>query len=228
MAPDRGGGVSAGLAIHKSEGLVPINDRCESNIPGLYAAGDALGSSTVGGIYAQGCAAMTGSAVEGGIAAEAVEYCKDVDVPPVSSKKIREVKEKILAHLKRESGYGPAWVTQTLQGIMIPNFVLYIKKESILKAALAHVEELRDSHMPMLRASGMHELRLAHETTNMIISAEMKLRASLMRKESRVSHYRLDYPDMDDENWRAWINIYKGPDGSMQLEKQPWDQWPPA
>ena len=152
--------------------------------------------------------------------------CKDVDIPPVSSKKIREVKEKILAPLKRESGYGPAWVTQTLQGIMIPNFVLYIKKESILKAALAYVEELRDSHMPMLRASDMHELRLAHETANMIISAEMKLRASLMRKESRVSHYRLDYPDMDDENWRAWINIYKGSDGSMQLEKQPWDQWP--
>ena len=124
--------------------------------------------------------------------------CKDVDIPPVSSKKIREVKEKILAPLKRESGYGPAWVTQTLQGIMIPNFVLYIKKESILKAALAYVEELRDSHMPMLRASDMHELRLAHETANMIISAEMKLRASLMRKESRVSHYRLDYPDMDD------------------------------
>jgi len=38
----------------------------------------------------------------------------------------------------------------------------------------------------------MHELRLAHETANMIISAEMKLRASIMRKESRCSHYRLD------------------------------------
>ncbi len=38
------GGSSAGMAIHKSEGLVPINDQCESTIPGLYAAGDALGS----------------------------------------------------------------------------------------------------------------------------------------------------------------------------------------
>jgi len=25
---------------------------------------------------------------------------------------------------------------------------------------------------------------------------------------------------VDDENWRAWINIYKAADGSMQLEKQ--------
>ncbi|MFA8440670.1 hypothetical protein [Yoonia sp.] len=49
----------------------------------------------------------------------------------------------------------------------------------------------------------------------LILSAEMKLRAALMRTESRCSHYRLDYPDLDDENWRAWINIYQGDDGAM-------------
>ena len=83
----------------------------------------------------------------------------------------------ILASSKRKAGFGPAWVTQILQGVMIPNFVLYIKKERLLQAALAYVEELRDHHMPMLRAADMHELRLAHETANMIIGAEMKLRA---------------------------------------------------
>jgi len=128
--------------------------------------------------------------------------------------------------LKRKAGYSPAWVTQTLQGIMIPNFIIYIKKESLLKAALAYVEELRDHHLPMLRAADLHELRLAFETSNMIISAEMKLKASLMRKESRCSHYRLDYPDMDDKNWRAWINIHKSSDGRMQFEKQAFDAWP--
>jgi succinate dehydrogenase/fumarate reductase flavoprotein subunit len=80
--------------------------------------------------------------------------------------------------------------------------------------------------MPMLRAADMHELRLAFETRNMIISAEMKLKASIMRKESRCSHYRLDYPEVDTKNWNAWINIYKGADGSMQFEKQPFDSWP--
>lgn len=95
----------------------------------------------------------------------------------------------------------------------------------MLKAALAYIEELRDHHMPMLRAADMHELRLAHETANMIISAEMKLKASIMRTESRCSHYRLDYPELDNENWRAWINIYKGSDGAMQFEKQPFGSW---
>ena len=44
-------------------------------------------------------------------------------------------------------------------------------------------------HAPMLRAADLHELRLADETANMIIKAEKKLRASIMRTESRCSHY---------------------------------------
>lgn len=221
------GGASAGMAIHKSEGLVPINDQCASNVPGLFAAGDALGSHMCGGIYTQIGSSLAGSAVQGAIAGEAsAEYANATALPVISSEALATVQDEILAPLNRESGYGPAWVTQTLQGIMIPNFVLYIKKGSILQAALAYIEELRDHHMPLLRASDMHELRLAHETANMIVSAEMKLRASLMRTESRCSHYRLDYPDVDDENWRAWINIFLDEQGNMQLEKQAFGTWP--
>ena len=221
------GGASAGMAIHKSEGLVPFDARCASNIAGLYAAGDALGSHMAGGIYTQIGSSLAGSAVQGAIAGEAAAaYAASAETPIIPDARIAEVVDEILAPLRREAGYGPAWVTQTLQGIMIPNFVLYIKKASMMQAALAYVEELRDHHAPMLRAADMHELRLAHETRNMILSAEMKLRASLMRTESRCSHYRLDYPDVDDVNWRAWINIHRGDDGSMQLEKQPFGTWP--
>ncbi len=221
------GGASAGMSIHKSEGLVPINNKCESNIPGLYAAGDALGSYMAGAIYTQIGSSLAGSAVQGAVAGKAAsEYSQDIDRAQMSKAAMKKVEDEILAPLKREAGYGPAWVTQTLQSIMIPNFIIYVKKENLLKAALAYVEELRDHHMPMLRAADMHELRLAFETRNMIISAEMKLKASIMRKESRCSHYRLDYPEVDTKNWNAWINIFKGSDGSMKLEKQPFDNWP--
>ena len=109
---------------------------------------------------------------------------------------------------------------------MIPNFLLYIKKATMMQAALAYVAELRDHHAPMLRAANMHELRLAHETRNMILSAEMNLRASLWRTESRCSHHRLDCPEIDEQNWNAWINIRKAADGAMQLEKQALESWP--
>ena len=58
------------------------------------------------------------------------------------------------------------------------------------------------------------------------LCAEMKLKASMMRIESRCSHYRLDYPEMDDKYWLAWINIHKGENGEMVLTKQPFDKWP--
>ncbi|RME38716.1 MAG: FAD-binding protein [Deltaproteobacteria bacterium] len=221
------GGSSAGMSIHKSEGLVPYDATGASNIPGLWAAGDALGSHMAGGIYTQVGSSLAGSAIQGAIAGEAAAaYSQKRKQAKISSQERKRVETGILAPLKRDKGYSPAWVTQTLQGIMIPNFVLYIKKERMLQAALAYVEELRDHHLPMLRAADLHELRLAHETANMVLNAEMKLRASLFRRESRCSHYRLDFPERDETNWNCWVNLYSGPDGSMKLEKQPFGTWP--
>jgi succinate dehydrogenase/fumarate reductase flavoprotein subunit len=226
MSENPTGGSSAGLAIHKSEGLVPINDKCESTIKGLYAAGDALGSHMSGGIYTQIGSSLAGSAVQGAIAGQsAAKYAQNVKDINLDKQNLASIHKNMIAPLKRENGYSPAWVTQTLQGVMIPNFVLYIKSEAMLQGALAFVDELLNHHVPKLKASDMHELRLAHETENMIINAKMKLKASMMRKESRCSHYRLDYPNVDDKNWRAWINIYKDEQDNMVLEKQAFDTW---
>ena len=221
------GGSSAGMSIHKAEGLVPINEYGESNIPGLYAAGDALGSHMAGGIYTQIGSSLAGSAVQGAISGQAATVGLE-ELPSVTIDKstIDSVKAEILAPLKRERGYSPGYITETLQGIMIPNFILYIKKEPLLKAALAYIEELRDNQLPLITARDMHDLRLAHETRNMVISAEMKLRASLMRKESRCSHYRLDYPTPDNANWNCWLNIHKDDEGKMVVSKQSFTAWP--
>ncbi|SHO49922.1 FAD-dependent oxidoreductase [Desulfopila aestuarii] len=220
------GGASAGMSIHKAEGLVPLSERCDTSIPGLFAAGDALGSHMAGGIYTQNGSSLAGSAVQGAIAGEsAAAYVEGMPLPRVTKNKWQQIEEQMLAPLKRERGYSPAWVTQTLQGIMIPNFVLYIKKEKMMRAALAYIEELREHHQPLLRAADMHELRLAHETANMLLNAEMKLRASLFRQESRCSHFRLDCQAVDNKNWDCWIHIFKGKEGQMILKKQPFSAW---
>jgi len=228
MGGESVGGSTAGMAIHKAEGIVPINAQGLSTLPGLYAAGDALGSYMSGGIYTQIGGSLAGSAVQGAIAGEAAAKASLADKRSIALTQpyLNTIQEAILAPLKRQRGYSPAWVTQILQGVMIPNFVLYIKKERMMQAALAYVEELREHHVPMLMADDRHRLRLAHETENMIITAEMKLKASIMRTESRCSHYRLDYPDIDYKNWNAWINIYQDEQGEMQFEKQRFDKWP--
>ena len=98
------GGSSAGMAIHKSEGLVPINDKCESTIPGLYAAGDALGSYMAGAIYTQVGSSLAGSAVQGAIAAEAAaEYCKKTEALKISTSKINRNRRRDSRSIKKES-----------------------------------------------------------------------------------------------------------------------------
>jgi len=216
------GGASAGMSIHKAEGLFPADGECASNIPGLYAAGDSLGSMQTGGIYTQVGSSLAGSAVQGAIAGKvAARFAANALLPGVSESALKKLNSEIYAPLLRERGFSPRWVTQTLQGIMIPNFILYVKSEERLQAALTYVEYLRDRQVPMLMADDEHELRQAHETANMVLNAEMKLRASLMRTESRGSHYREDYPDRNDDEWVAWIKIRQDDEGSMELVKHP-------
>ena len=61
----------------------------------------------------------------------------------------------------------------------------------------------------------------------MVLNAEMILRASLAREESRGWHYREDFPTQDDENWLAWIRMRKGEKG-MEVVREPVpEKWRP-
>ena len=111
---------------------------------------------------------------------------------------------------------------------MFPYFVLFVKQQDRLEAALSTVMFLREHLIPRITAQDAHDLRLAHETANMALNAEMKLRASLARTESRGTHYREDYPARDDDNWLAWVLLQQDADGQMTVtkEKVP-DEWKP-
>jgi succinate dehydrogenase/fumarate reductase flavoprotein subunit len=54
----------------------------------------------------------------------------------------------------------------------------------------------------------------------MVLIAEMRLRASLFRTESRGTHLREDYPRRDDPAWLVWVKI-KEEQGRMKLSKEP-------
>jgi len=47
----------------------------------------------------------------------------------------------------------------------------------------------------------------------MLDLAEVVAVCALLRKESRGAHYRLDYPNRDDENWLKHSLAYKTADG---------------
>jgi len=150
----------------------------------------------------------------------AAKYAQQTEKPEVNDKELFRLKEFVLTPVELKGGFSPAWVTQLLQNLMMPYFISRIKHGERLQAALTIVEFMRDHLVPKLKAGSPHELRLAHETKNIVINAEMRLRASLFRTESRGTHYREDYPRRDDPDWLAWVML-KEEDGQMKLYKKP-------
>jgi succinate dehydrogenase/fumarate reductase flavoprotein subunit len=222
------GGSAAGFSDPQTSGIWPINTKCATGLPGLYAAGDCCGTRACGAIHTAGGWGLAGAAVTGKRAGEgAAEYASQAQEPVINEEEVARLKKIMYAPAERKGGFSPRWVTQLLQNTMMPYFILHIKHGERLQAALTTVEFLRDHLVPKMMAKDAHELRLAHETSNMVLNAEMMLRASLFRTESRGQHYREDYPRRDDPAWLAWVKIKEG-QGGMSVSKEPVPQewWP--
>jgi succinate dehydrogenase/fumarate reductase flavoprotein subunit len=175
----------------------------------------------VGPAYSMGGTGTCNASVTGARAGTAAaKYAKQTAKPVVGEQELSRLRESVLMPTKRKGGFSPGWVTQLLKNAMMPYPVLRIKNGDRLQAAWTQIEFMRDHLCPMLYARNPHELRLAHETRHMIINAEMKMRASLFRTESRGMHYREDYPRRVDPDWLAWVMI-KEVDGKMTLYKKP-------
>jgi succinate dehydrogenase/fumarate reductase flavoprotein subunit len=225
--PQAGGG-AAGAPNAQTGGIWPINTKCATSLPGLYVAGECCGTRYLGAYHPAPGFGLTGSAVTGSRAGlGAAEYALQTEMPSIDMEELSRLKKRMVSPMEHKGGFSPRWVTQVLQNTMIPYFILHIKHEKRLQAALTIVEFLRDHLTPKLIAKDHHELRLAHETNNMVLNAEMILRASLFRTESRGQHYREDYPRRDDPAWLVWVKM-REEQGRMKLLKEPIpkDWWP--
>jgi succinate dehydrogenase/fumarate reductase flavoprotein subunit len=49
--------------------------------------------------------------------------------------------------------------------------------------------------------------------------ARLMLQSALLRAESRGAHFREDFPDQNDEDWRCGIRVRMGDDGEPSWEK---------
>jgi succinate dehydrogenase/fumarate reductase flavoprotein subunit len=201
--------------INGASAIWPTNKNCAATVPGLYAAGDCCGTIAYwwGGLVPGG---VTGTRAGLG----AAEYALKVEKPVIDGEELARLKKVMYESVERKSGFSPRWVTQLLINTMVPYYVLIIQRGDRLQAALTMVEFFRDQYVPKLLAKDSHELRLAHETKNMVLSSELQLRASLFRTESRAWHYREDYPRRDDPTWLAWVKL-KEEQGRMKLWKEP-------
>ncbi len=204
-----------------SQGGVLVNTKCESVLPGLYAAGDCAGTRMCGSCCAPMGYGLAGASVTGHRAGQyAAEFALKAKQVEIGREKTAALKEEIYAPLLRSGGFSPGFLAQTLRNIVVPYYIMQIKHGRRLQAALTQVEFVQGHLVPKMKARDPHELRMAHEARNMTLNAEMMLKASLFRTESRGSHYREDYPRRVDPDWFAWT-LLKQEQGKMKLFKSP-------
>lgn len=216
------GGAAAGGCQEQATGLWTVDDTGASTVAGLYSAGDCCCSWMWGAIVQGPPPGLSPSAVQGKRAATAAAaYMRGADRPELDRDSVSAVLAHLQTYRERKSGFSPRWLTQLLQNYMMPYYILHIKERTRLEATLTLVDYLREHMIPKMYADDLHMLRLAHETESMVLNAEMILRASLFRTESRGWHFREDYPVEDDSQWLAWNQIFRGRDGVMQVTKRP-------
>jgi len=186
---------------HYFMGGVIINERCETGVPGLYAAGEAQ-SGTMGANRLPGNA-LTETQVFGAIAgAQAVGRARSADTPVPSSQSIRAAVEKIAALWSRETGVDYREVRKEISDLM-SRYAGVIRHEEGLRTATAAMDEIEQKKIPNLCVAenrSFGELSGLFETRHIFTVGRLMLQAALLRTESRGAHNREDYPETSD----AW------------------------
>jgi len=196
----------SGVYFRGSGLAVDIN--AETSVEGLFAAGDC---ATVSG-------GISGAAVLGHIAGEGVVArirATPGALPEIDRRAIDAVRAQSAGHLAQEKGMSwRQFEDQTRQ--TVTDYVGVRRTDKGLRLALDTLCALAKRE-PQLVAGNLHGLMRVHESKNIRQNAEIMAAASLARQETRTgsAHWRLDYPDTDDRNWRKFVLVERGGDGPI-------------
>lgn len=181
---------------------VMVNENAETTLKGLYAAGDVT------------CVPkqhLTGAFVFGEIAGmNASTQVANTPRPALNEDFIQAEEQRIFSLLdEKGTSITPAQFEYKVRRI-IGDYIVPPKNERKLQRGLEWVHNFR-KEIEHIRARDYHELGRFLEIHFILDCAELSAIASLTRKESRWGwfHYRIDFPERDDENWLVHVILEK-------------------
>ncbi|NNJ18121.1 fumarate reductase/succinate dehydrogenase flavoprotein subunit [Pseudomonas putida CSV86] len=196
---------------HSASG-VWVNEKAETSVKGLYAAGD---MAAVPHNY------MLGAFTYGWFAGvNAASYVAEREFAEVDVEQVERERERVFAPLHREHGLPPAQVEYKLRR-MVNDYLQPPKVTKKMEIGLARFAEI-ERDLAQMKAHNPHELMRAMEVAVIRDCAEMAARASLFREESRwgLYHHRVDFPERNDGEWFCHCHLKKGEDGAMTSFKK--------
>lgn len=217
------GAIEVAPAPMESMGGCKVNERCETSLTNLFAAGEvAYGAE---GAYTMAGNPMALHTAGGSIAGkEAGERARGMKKVRVDEKQVQELRERTFEPLRREGGVRFIEVKRETEEILNRHFPLTGKTKASLEEGIDEIVKIRKEAMPRLFSSvkGLRfnqEFVECIEAFNRIDTIEMLFRAALMREESRGLHFRKDYPD-PNPMWLKNVVIQKV-ESEMKLWTEP-------
>jgi len=208
--------VSILIGSHFCMGGIRVNDRLETSIPGLFAAGEVMGG-VHGGLRLPGYS-FTQMIVFGFEAGKhAAQYALGLErSQKLPDWAIEEEKKRLYDYLHQKDGRLTLGALKgELQQIM-ENHVFVFRERTGLEKAKSEICELRE-RASRLAVSGFKRFNLewarAIEFSLMLEMAEIITESALMREESRGFHFRRDFPKRNDKDWLKHTVIRRDSDG---------------
>ncbi len=168
-----------------SWGGIPYNEKGETSLKGLYAAGDEYGDQ------------LSAAAIFGWFAGENAAKYIEANAPEPTDSGIKaeiETRGNFLDEiLSREEGASWQEIVIAVQQVM-QDYAGTIKSEFALRAGLNHLKRLKKKAGQNIMAKNQHELMHCLEVLNLLDIGELVFAAAIERKETRGNHIRADFP----------------------------------
>lgn len=202
---------------HYSMGGISVDPECETDVEGLYAAGE-CSCVSVHGANRLGGNSLLETVVFGKIAGQkASEEHESEEVDrSVFEEAVEEDRELIDSIVHKEDGVLYSDILEELRETMFQHFGVFRDGET-MEEGLEKVRELREKFEDVYVESKDEKFNQALirtlELRNMLLIAEVLALGAIERKESRGSHYRTDYEERRDEEYLKHTMVTKGKSG---------------
>lgn len=192
---------------HYTMGGIDCNAKCETEVPGLYAAGE-CSCVSVHGANRLGGNSLLETVVFGKIAGENAAAYSKRNSPKISTEELEIYKskqEKLISDLFNNEGTETVGsIKAELYKIMSENVGVYRNKQDLQKAVdeLAKLKQkVKNIKLTSSSRKFNVELLSSFDVKKMIELAQAIAGGALLREESRGSHARTDFPARDDEKF---------------------------
>jgi fumarate reductase (CoM/CoB) subunit A len=207
----------APMAHHVMGGL-RIDSYGQTSVPGLFAAGEVTGG--LHGANRMGGNALTETVVFGARAGQAAGKWVAENTDPVDADGFNEFENSYFDSEKENHGTDARLLLSSLQKTLWESGGI-LRNQTGLKRALEAINAIHSEANEISLAGNPGQVQQNIELRFAACTAKLILNGALQRKESRGAHFREDFPEQDDENWRGHLRVRRFADAELDWSFDP-------